>query len=86
MPLPTIILNPPQLLVTLSNSPRGYVPYGNTTFTVGFVQMVYDGSLDTIVGDYVYFYSDKVPAFVYGSTVYYVVPENQRVFKEPIVP
>ena len=86
MALPDIILNAPQLLVTPSNSPRGYNPYGKTTFIYGFVQAVYAGCVNTVVGDYVFFDTMIVPAIIFGSTVYYIVPENQKAFKEPFVP
>ena len=86
MSLPVIILDAPNLLVTLANSPRGYVPIGENGFTVGFVQMIYDGCDKTSVGDYVYFDITKVAGIMYGSTIYYIVPENQKSFKEPLVP
>jgi hypothetical protein len=85
MALPNIILDAPQLLVTASDSPRGYNPYGKTTFIYGYVQAIYAGCINTIVGDYVFFDTTKVPAIIFGSTVYYIVPENQKAFKEPIV-
>jgi hypothetical protein len=81
MPAPDIILDKPFLLVSLSASPLGIVPL-KQGFVIGYVEKVYETSDKTETGQYVMFDKDKSRAFVYGSTVYYIVDENDSLFQE----
>lgn len=81
MPLPDIILNSPYILVTLSSSPTGVIPQ-KKGFQIGYVEMVYDTSDKTVVGQYVMFNSEESEAFLYGSTLYYRVKEENILFRE----
>lgn len=81
MPVPDIILNPPDVLITLSSSPSGLVPY-KAGFQIGYVESVYDTSDSTTVGQYVMFDINNSKAFIYGSTIYYKISEQEIFFKE----
>lgn len=81
MALPDIILNSPYILVTLSSSPTGVIPQ-TAGFVIGYVEMVYDTSDKTVVGQYVMFRQIKAESFLYGSTIYYRVKEENVLFKE----
>lgn len=81
MALPSIILNSPFILITLSSSPTGIIP-NKKGHQIGYVELVYDTSDNTTVGQYVMFDSEKAESFIYGSTVYYRIKEEQVLYKE----
>jgi hypothetical protein len=81
MALPNIILNAPYVLVTLSASPSGIIPQKKGE-QIGYVEMVYDTSDKTAAGQYVIFNSEDSVAFLYGSTIYYRIKEENVLFRE----
>jgi len=81
MALPDIILTAPYVIITISSSPQGIIP-NKKGFKVGYVEMVYDTSDTTTVGQYVMFNSEQEESFIYGSTVYYRIKEEQILYRE----
>lgn len=86
MPTPSIILNSPQLLVTLGDSPSGIVPVGQTTLVFGQVQLKYDTCDKVNVFDWVLFDQNLAKQIVLGSTFYWLVDDALYLFSEPPVP
>ena len=81
MPLPDIIISSPYVVVTLSASPTGVVP-NSKGFVIGYVEMVNQLSDKVATGQYVMFNKELTESFIYGSTVYYRVDENDILFQE----
>lgn len=81
MPLPDILISPPFVIVTLSASPSGVIP-NKAGFQVGYVEMVNQLSDKVTTGQYVMFDINSAESFIYGSTVYYRVDENNILFQE----
>lgn len=81
MPLPDIIIESPYVIVTLLSSPSGIIP-NKAGFQVGYVEMVNQLSDKVTTGQYVMFDSLKAESFIYGSTIYYRVDENEILFQE----
>lgn len=81
MALPDISLSWPYVLVTLASSPKGIIPQ-KKGFQIGYVEMVYDTSDNTVVGQYVMFNTEDAEAFLYGSTIYYRVKEENILYRE----
>lgn len=86
MSAPAIILNAPQLLVLLGNSPTGIVPVGNTNLVFGQVQLKYDTCDKVSVDDWVLFDQTQAKQIVLGSTFYWIVDDALYLFKEPPFP
>lgn len=85
MPL-NIILNAPQLLVTLGASPSGIVPVGETTLVFGQVQQKYDTCDKCNVFDWVLFDQTQAKQVVFGSSFYWIVDDSLYLFKELPIP
>jgi hypothetical protein len=83
--LPDIIIESPFILATLSASPTGIIPQ-KAGFEIAFVQMVNQLSTKVTVGQYVMLDKNDARAFLYGSTIYYLVDENNLLFQENPAP
>ena len=70
------------MLVTLVNSPSGIQVSENTNLVFGFVWMINDLCDSVEVGEYVFFDITKANAIQYGSTIYYLVDEALKIFKD----
>jgi len=81
MPLPDIIISSPYIVVTLSASPTGVIANAKG-FVIGYVEMVNKLSDKVTLEQYVMFNVEKAQSFIYGSTVYYRVDENDILFQE----
>lgn len=81
--LPPIVLSRPHILVTRSESSAG-ITSQLTGFIFGYVEMIYDTCDDVVVGERVLFDINTAKALLYGSTIYYMVDEATKLFKEPI--
>lgn len=81
MPTPNIIIESPYVLVTLSASPSGVIP-NKAGFQIGYVEMVNQLSDTVAVGQYVMFDMTQAKSFIYGSTQYYLIDENNLLFQE----
>ena len=81
MALPNIIISSPYIVVTLSQSPTGVIP-NKAGFVIGYVEMVNQLSDKVTTGQYVMFNQSITESFIYGSTVYYRVDENDIMFQE----
>ncbi len=86
MPIPTIILDKPYVLVSLQDSPQGIEPLGNTNFVFGYVEHVYDTCDKIEVGNYIYFDNSEQSGFSYENTIYYLIQDNKILFKEDYIP
>jgi len=83
MPAPPIILARPYILVTLSESSVG-VTSQKAGHVFGYVEAIYDTCDDVTVGMRVLFDITQTKTLYYGSTQYYLVDEQHKLFKEPI--
>lgn len=78
---PPIILSKPYILVTLSES-SNLITSQRAQFVFGYVEMIYDTCDDVVVGQKVLFDINTSKALQYGSTIYYMVDEQHKFFKE----
>lgn len=85
MPVPPIILAKPFILVTSSQSTIG-ITSQTSDYIFGYVSAVYDTCDGVTVGETVLFAPKDSKALLYGSTMYYLVNEAHKLFKEPIAP
>lgn len=85
MPAPPIILSRPYILVTASESVLN-IQSEKSGFIFGYVEAVYDTCDDVTVGQRVLFAPKQDKALLYGSTIYYLVDETHKLFKEPVAP
>lgn len=86
MPLvPDIILSKPFVLVTISSSPLG-MQSQTADYSFGYVERIYDTCDNVSVGQTILFSLKDAKALLYGSTIYYVVDETHRLFKEEPLP
>lgn len=82
MPLiPPIILSKPNILVTVAGAPNGTVPT-TAGYQYGLVEAVYDTCDDLEVGQYILFKPQIESSLLYGSTIFYIVNEAHKLFKE----
>ena len=80
--LPPIILSKPNLLVSKTDiGPNGETSQ-SADFVYGYVEMIYDTCDDVVVGQYVLFQLSIARALLYGSTIYYIINEQHKLFKE----
>lgn len=80
---PPIILSSPYILVTQAESSLS-VTSQTSDFVFGYVEAVYDTCDDVTVGQRILFAPKFSKALLYGSTLYYLVDEAHKLFKEPI--
>jgi hypothetical protein len=85
MAAPPIILSKPNILVTVSDSTVNLVSQ-SSGWVFGYVEAIYDTCDDVTVGQRVLFKPKADNALLYGSTIYYLVNETQKLFREPIAP
>lgn len=79
---PDIILKRGTILVSQSGSGLG-IEMQSQGFLFGYVELVNDLSDSTAIGDtVVYKQQDVIVQFKYGSTIYFVLYENENIFKE----
>lgn len=83
---PDITLKFPFVLVSDTTDSKGLQNIGGVALNFCYVEMVYDTSDKTKVGDTGYFERDKALQFLYGSTIYYLVNEDNIKFKETLAP
>lgn len=81
--LPPIILSKPYILVTLTESSIGVISQ-TSDYYMGIVEAIYDTCDDISVGMKILFSPKTSRALLYGSTIYYVVDESHKLFKEPL--
>ncbi len=81
MAAPNITLESPYILVSLSASPNGIIPY-RKGFQIGYVEVVNQITDNITVGTFLMFNNEANEAFLYGSTVYYRIKEEHILFKE----
>lgn len=79
--LPNITLAKPYILVTKAESPSGLTPQ-TQGYWFGYVQMVYDTCDDLTVGQYVMFAPGNARAIFDGTSIYYIIDEAHKIFKE----
>jgi len=87
--LPDIALGKGQILLTETQSTLGIsssgIP-GDPPVTFGAVQAVYETSDKFSVGDTVMFDIAKIRRIVYGSTIYFIITEDDIAGKENPIP
>jgi hypothetical protein len=76
MPVPDIILNSGEVLVTSAASWAGILPI-DSTITFGYVEMVSDLSDIVTVGTIVFYNQKDARKFMYGSTFYFIIREEK---------
>lgn len=83
MAIPDITLGNGQILLHESSSTLGIVMNDMNLLRFGVVDAVYATADRTVAGDYVMFNPKEAQKFVYGSTVYYIVMEQNISGTEP---
>lgn len=82
MAAPDIILERPNILVTLTSSGLGIDLSQNFQWQNGYVELIYQTCDKFAVGDNVLFQPDKAVKLVYGSTIYYMIDDTNAAYTE----
>jgi hypothetical protein len=83
---PDITLNYPKVLATLSNSTLGIGFEQAFGWAFGTVQKVFPTCDNLVVGNSILFEPEKWPKLVYGSSIYYLVDQDNAAFVENPAP
>ena len=81
MAAPSIILNYPNILVSQTISSIG-VEIQSSGLIFGMIELIYDTSDKSAVGNIILFDPTKSIQMKYGSTIYYLLDENIASFTE----